>query len=86
MQTPPVRQTRVLLAEPDDGWSRGAYDRALDSYVGERGRPPQTVTMHPETATMLGLSEALVDPSAGAGVPMVITSLEYARQTITLYY
>jgi hypothetical protein len=42
--------------------------------------------MHPETATMLGLSEALVDPSAGAGVPMVITSLEYARQTITLYY
>ena len=81
-----ARQKRLTLAEPDVGWSRDAYDHELGAYVAERGRPPQTVTMHPDTALALGLSEALVDSAAGRGEPLVITSRDYAPQTITLYY
>jgi hypothetical protein len=82
----PTRQKRHTLAEPDAGWSRDAYDQELTVYVAERGRPPQTVTMHPETANVLGLHEGIVDPPVARGEPLVITSRDYAPQTITLYY
>lgn len=81
-----ARQKRLVLCEPVAGWSRASFDRELTAYVAERGRAAQTATMHPDTALSLGLSEALVDPALGRHVPLVVTSSDYARQTITLYY
>lgn len=81
-----ARQRRVMLAEPEGGWSRDVYDRELSAYVAERGRPPQTVTMHPGTAATLGLSDALVAATAAYDEPLVVTSSDYPQQTITLYY
>lgn len=81
-----LRQKRLALAEPDAGWSRDVYDRELGAYAAARGRPPQTVTMHPDTAHVLGLSTEFAPPTADHARPLVITSSDYAPQTITLYY
>lgn len=78
-------QERIILHEPDAGWSTADYGRDLEAYAAEFGRTPQTVTMHPDTAAALGLH----DDFAGAGspnTPFLVTSHEYARQEITLYY
>ena len=52
-----ARQKRLMLTKPNNGWSREDYDRDLRAYISERGRAPQTVTMHPETAVTLGLDQ-----------------------------
>jgi hypothetical protein len=47
-------QQRLILTEPDTGWSREDYDQALAANVAQRGRAPQTATMHSETAAAPG--------------------------------
>lgn len=76
----PTVQERVTLSEPEHGWSREEYERALSAYVEEHGRAPQTVTMHPETAAALGVGEAV------EAAPLLVTSRDYDRRTITWYY
>lgn len=80
-----IRQQRSILSKPVTGWSREDYDRELATYAVERGRAPQTATMHTQTAVALGLDEVVVAPVVGAR-PLVITSTHYSPQTITLYY
>jgi hypothetical protein len=86
VQESQTQQKRVTLHEPESGWSAATYDRDLEAYVAEFGRAPQTVTMHPETATALGLGDNLTDAAGSADAPFLVTSSDYARQTITLYY
>ncbi len=43
-------QGKVTFHEPDGGWSAESYEQELDEYVAVRGRAPQSVTMHPDTA------------------------------------
>jgi hypothetical protein len=81
-----TRQARVILHEPVGGWSAAAYDQELVAYVASRGRAPQTVTMHPETAAALNVCDEFVAPVGATSAPLVVTSSDYARQTITLYY
>jgi len=42
--------------------------------------------MHPDTEEALALREGSVDPSLTSSVPLVITSPDYDRDTITLYF
>lgn len=81
-----ARQKRLMLTKPNNGWSRADYDRDLRAYINERGRAPQTVTMHPQTAATLGLDLTRGNDIAGHGCPFVVTSPEYAPELITLYY
>ena len=79
-------QGKVTFHEPDAGWSAESYEQQLGEYVAVRGRAPQSVTMHPDTEKALGLSDGTVDPSLTSSVPLVITSPDYDRDTITLYF
>src|SRR5687767_5905317 len=79
-------QGKVTFHQPDAGWSAKSYEQGLEEYVAVRGRAPQSVTMHPDTAAALGLSEGTVDSSLTSSVPLVITSPDYDRDTITLYF
>ena len=79
-------QGKVTFHEPDSGWSAEAYERELNEYVAVRGRAPQSVTMHPDTAAALGLEDEAVDPSLTRNVPFLVTSTDYDRDTITLYF
>jgi hypothetical protein len=79
-------QERVTLYEPEGGWSRETYEQALADYVAAHGRPPQTVTMHPETAAQLGLSEELGDLTSTSDTPLLVTATAYDRQMIVWYY
>lgn len=81
-----VPHKRVILHEPDSGWSAEAYGRDLEAYAAEFGRAPQTVTMHPDTAMALGLHDDVTDIASSSDTPFLVTSHEYARQEITLYY
>lgn len=76
-------QERVTVRAPEGGWSRDVYQRALVAYAAERGREPQTATMHPDTAWALGLHE---DHEPGRRAPMVVTSVEYDPDAVTWYY
>ena len=77
---------RVTLHEPAEGWSRDVYDRQLSTYVDENGRAPQTVTMHPETAHALGLQEQSIIRISANDEPLLVTSSDYDRRMLTLYY
>ena len=76
-------QERVTIRVPERGWSREAYDEAIAAYAAERGREPQTATMHPETAWALGLHEA---GEPGRQGPMLVTSVDYDRDAVVWYY
>src|SRR5919112_6664289 len=67
-------QGKVTFHEPDAGWSAESYEQELNEYVAVRGRAPQSVTMHPDTAAVLGLDEEAVDPSLTRNVPFLVTS------------
>jgi hypothetical protein len=54
--------------------------------VAVRGRAPQSVTMHPDTAATLGLEEGNDDPSLTRNIPFLVTSSDYDRDMITLYF
>ena len=81
----PALRKRVTLHVPAVGWSEEVYDRALRAYAVRHGRPPQTATMHPATATALGVRDGI--PRHGAHEsPLVVTSPDYAGHAITFYY
>jgi hypothetical protein len=84
--TPPHLQGKVTFEEPSGGWSVESYERELGEYVAVRGRAPQSVTMHPDTAAALGLDDGNADSSLTKNIPFLVTSPDYDRDTITLYY
>jgi hypothetical protein len=79
-------QGKVTFHEPDGGWSAESYERELNEYAAVRGRAPQSVTMHPETAAILDLDDGHADPSLTRNIPFLVTSPDYDRDTITLYF
>ena len=42
--------------------------------------------MHPDTAVALGLHDGERDPSLTMNIPFLVTSPDYDRDTITLYF
>jgi hypothetical protein len=81
-----TRQQKVILQEPATGWSRAAYDRALEDYLATHGRAPQTITMHPDTQAALGLAGQFSAQPGGQPAAILITSHAYDPTTITLYF
>jgi hypothetical protein len=79
-------QGKVTFHEPDTGWSAESYEQELEEYVAVRGRAPQSVTMHPDTAAALGLDDGHADPSQTRNIPFLVTSPDYGRDVITLYF
>jgi hypothetical protein len=79
-------QGKVTFHEPDGGWNAESYEQELGEYVAVRGRAPQSVTMHPDTAAALGLADGNADPSLARNIPFLVTSSDYDRNTITLYF
>jgi hypothetical protein len=79
-------QGKVTFYEPDAGWSAEVYEQELEEYVAVRGRAPQSVTMHPDTAVALGLDGGNADSSLMRNIPFLVTSPDYDRDTITLYF
>jgi hypothetical protein len=79
-------QGKVTFREPDTGWSAEWYEQDLNEYVAVRGRAPQSVTMHPDTAAALGLDDGNADQSLTRNIPFLVTSPDYDRDTITLYF
>lgn len=77
---------KVTFHEPAGGWNAESYEQELDEYVAVRGRAPQSVTMHPDTAAALDLDEGNDDPTSTRNVPFLVTSPDYDRDTITLYF
>ena len=81
------QHARVVLMEPDTGWSRDFFDREMAQYAEDRGAAPRTVTLHPSTMEALGFQGlwALgVDVTMPRG-PMLVSSPDYARDRITLF-
>ena len=81
------RHARVVLLEPDAGWSRAFFDREIAQYARDRGAAPRTATLHPDTMAALGFAGlwALgIDVTTPRG-PMLVASLDYARDRITLF-
>jgi len=85
-QTTTHLQGKVTFHEPDGGWNAESYEQKLGEYVTVRGRAPQSVTMHPDTAHALDLGEGTGDPALTSSIPFVVTSPDYDRDTITLYF
>jgi hypothetical protein len=79
-------QGKVTFHQPDAGWSAESYEQELGEYVAVRGRAPQSVTMHPDTAAALSLDDGNDDPSLARNIPFLVTSPDYDRDTITLYF
>jgi hypothetical protein len=78
---------RVTLPEPDEGWSRAFYEREIEQYTRDRGAPPRTITLHPETMVAFGFEgtwamETAVEQSRG---PVLVSSSDYPRDCITLF-
>jgi hypothetical protein len=85
-QTTPRLQGKVTFQEPAGGWNVASYEQELGEYVAVRGRAPQSVTMHPDTAATLGLDDGNADPMLTRNIPFLVTSPDYDRDTITLYF
>ena len=80
------RHARVILLEPEGGWTRVFYNQQIDQYALDRGAPPRTVTLHPETLATLGFGEARTRTTGGQPrAPILIASTNYARGSITLF-
>jgi hypothetical protein len=79
-------QGKVTFQEPDGGWNAEWYEQELGEYVAVRGRAPQSVTMHPDTAAALGLADGNADSSLARNIPFLVTSSDYDRNMITLYF
>ena len=81
------RHARVVLLEPNAGWSRAFFDREMAQYAEDRGAAPRTATLHPDTMAALGFASlwALgLNVTAPRG-PLLVSSLVYARDRITLF-
>jgi hypothetical protein len=59
---------------------------ATTDYVVAHGRAPQTATMHPDTLQTLGMNGSRSAASDAKEGPIVVTSSDYDRATITLFY
>lgn len=81
------KHARVIINEPEEGWTRSFYDRQISQYENDRGAAPQTVTLHPETMAALELSAtwSSATESESARGPVLVTSSSYPREAITLY-
>jgi hypothetical protein len=79
-------QGKVTFHQPDAGWSAESYEHKLEEYVAVRGRAPQSVTMHPDTAEALVLDGGNANSSLTRNIPFLVTSPDYDRDTITLYF
>ncbi len=81
------RHARVVLLEPDAGWSRAFFDREMAQYAEDRGAAPRTATLHPDTMAALGFVSlwALGLEVATPRGPMLVSSPDYARDRITLF-
>jgi hypothetical protein len=81
------QHARVVLIEPEAGWSRAFFDREMAQYAEDRGAAPRTATLHPDTMTALGfrglwaLGPNVMTPRG----PMLVSSVDYARDRITLF-
>lgn len=80
------RQKKVTIHEPEGGWSADWYRRELAAYGESHGRAPQTVTMHPDTMERVGVNGDWRDANGAKEGPTLVTSRDYDRATITLYY
>jgi hypothetical protein len=78
---------RIMILEPDEGWTRTFYDRQIAQYARDRGAAPRTVTLHPETMAAFGFSATWVNATAVEipRGPILVSSADYAREHITLY-
>ena len=78
---------KVVLLEPDEGWSQAQYQQHIAQYIRDRGAAPRTVTLHPETMATLDLqaSRAEENTREQSRQPLLITSSTYARDRITLF-
>jgi hypothetical protein len=78
---------RATIARPRDGWTRRFYDRQIAQYARDRGAPPRTATLHPETMCALGFDTTWIDAvdPVKPGSPLLVSSTDYARDVITLY-
>lgn len=81
-----ARQKKVTIHEPETGWSADWYGLEMAAYADSHGRAPQTVTMHPETKERLGVNDDWRETNGAKEGPTVVTSPDYDRETITLYY
>ena len=81
------QHARVVLLEPDAGWTRAFFDREMAQYARDRGAAPRTVTLHPDTMAALGYAGpwALGLDVATPRGPMLVSSPDYARDRITLF-
>ena len=81
------RHSRVMILEPDEGWTRAFYDCQIAQYALDRGAAPRTITLHPDTMSALGFSDSWVTATAVelAPGPILVSSANYARDRITLF-
>ena len=81
------RHARVTIDEPSEGWSRSFYDQQIAQYAADRGAAPRTVTLHPRTMATFGFSPTWINASASelSDRPILVTSMDYPHDTITLY-
>ena len=76
---------KVTIDEPEEGWSRAYYDERIAAYVAERGAPPKTATLHPETLAALGFAPDGSDAGELTEGTVFVSSSQYPREVITLY-
>jgi hypothetical protein len=78
---------RIIICEPDEGWSRVFFDRQIAQYALDRGAAPCTVTLHPDTMAALGFSTTWLNATTVeiSRRPILVSSTDYARDFITLY-
>ena len=81
------RHARIVIFEPDEGWSRMFFDRQIAQYALDRGAAPRTATLHPATMAALGFSTTWLSARAVelSREPILVSSAEYGRDFITLY-
>ena len=79
-------QGKVTFQEPDAELVRGAYEQKLGEYVAVRGQAPRV--RHDASGRPCGawLGNGGADPLADEGRPFLVTSPDYDRDTITLYF
>ena len=76
----------VVLKAPAEGWSWPSYERAILDFTRVRGRAPRSVTMHPETLEILGLTphDKLGELERALAILKVKASHVHDRDTIVL--
>jgi hypothetical protein len=78
---------KIILLEPEEGWSPAYFEREMAQYARDRGARPRTVTQHPENmaARGLGASWAMGKTVERDPGPILVSSPHYPRDRVTLY-